>query len=211
LLFNGDGSLQTSCVLPFPTILNQALDVEWLHRRFPRAKLFGAAAMFSGKKDPQPVEAISGACIMIHRKTFEEIGMFSNDYFMYAEDIDLCRKVGIAGQKVYLVNSAGIVHFGGGSSKKQKDRLFGALLMRDSNCRLLRKFRGRGYALLYRMVIGVSALMRLTGLLVWLLPAAVAGRGRNSIEILQRWWHLLMWVFGIRQAPHSLNTGTHDL
>jgi GT2 family glycosyltransferase len=210
LLFNGDGSLQTSCVLPFPTMLNQALDIEWLRRRFPRARLFGAAAVFSKKKEPQIVEAVSGACLMIQRKTFLEIGMFSTEYFMYAEDIDLCVKVRLAGRKVYLINAAEIVHFGGGSSKEQKNRLFGALLMRESNYRLIRTFRGRGNALLYRVSLGVSALVRLMGLLLCLLPAIIAGRVRRSVDISQRWWYLFTWALGITRMPHSFNTGTPD-
>ncbi len=211
LLFNGDGSVQTSCVLPFPTILNQALDIEWLRRRFPRAGLFGTAALFSNKKEPQIVEAISGACIMLRRKTFHKIGMFSNDYFMYSEDIDLCRKVKMTGKHVYLIKTAEITHFGGGSSNEQKNRLFSALLIRESNYRLLRKFRGLGYALCYRLVIGISALVRLAGLLLCLAPAAAVGRGRVIIEILQRWWHLLTWVVGTGQTPSSFNTESPDV
>lgn len=210
LLFNGDGSLQTSCVLPFPTVLNQALDIEWLRRRIPRAGLFGATAIYSKKKEPQIVEALSGACIMLRRTTFLEIGMFSTEYFMYAEDIDLCRKVRIARKKNYLINAAEIVHFGGGSSNEQEDRLFSALLMRESNYRLLCKFRGRGYALLYRLSLGVAALVRLAGLLLCLAPAIITGRGGRSVDIAQRWWNLLTWAVGITRVPHPLYTGAHD-
>jgi len=207
LLFNEDGSLQTSCVLPFPTILNQALDVEWLRRRFPRAGLFGIDAIFTEKKAPQTVEAVSGACIMISRKNFIEIGMFSTEYFMFSEDIDLCRKLTIAGRKVYLINEAEIVHFGGGSSKEQKNRLFSALLIRESNYRLLSKFRGSGYALLYRMSLGGCALVRLAGLFLYLTPAVITGRSQNIIDIIRRWWNLLLWAVGTEIVPNPFNTG----
>jgi len=210
LLFNGDGSLQTSCVLPFPTVLNQVFDIAWLRQRFPRAGLFGSAAIFAKAKLPQTVEAVSGACIMIRRKTFVEVGMFSTGYFMYAEDIDLCRKVRMAGHKVYLINAAEIVHFGGGSSNHQKDRLFSALNIRESNYRLLRKFCGQGYARLYRLSLGVSALMRLAGLLLCLPPAVIAGRGRGIVDISQRWWYLLAWAVGSKRVSHSFSTGTPD-
>jgi GT2 family glycosyltransferase len=211
LLLNGDGSVQTSCVLPFPTIMNQALDLEWLRRRFPRAGLFGAAAIFSAKKEPRIVEAVSGACIMIRRKTFIEIGMFSADYFMYAEDIDLCRKVRMAGLKVYLINAAEIVHFGGGSTKEQKNNLFSAMLIRESNYRLLKKFRGRGYALLYRLTLGCMGILRIAGLLLFLPLAVITGHARTTVAILRRWLHLLTWVMGIRRAPQPLPAGTMDV
>ena len=207
LLLNGDGSLQTSCVLPFPTILNQAMDIEWLRQRFPSAKLFGAAAVFSKKKAPQMVEAISGACIMVRRKIFIDVGMFSTEYFMFAEDIDLCRKVNNAGRKVYLINEAKITHFGGGSSKEQKNRLFSALLIRESNYLLLRKFCGRRYALLYRVSLGACALVRIAGLLLYLVPAVVTGRAIGILAIMQRWFNLLLWAAGIMRAPHPLIKG----
>jgi hypothetical protein len=210
LLVNGDGSLQTSCVLPFPTVLNQALDFEWLRRRFPCAPLFGAAAIFSTKKEPQQVEAISGACIMIHRELFLEIGMFSTDYFMYSEDIDLCRKVSMAGRTVYLINTAKIIHFGSGSSKEQKNSLFGAMLMRESNYRLLRKFRGHGYAFGYRMSIGGMGLIRIAGLLLYLLPAAFTGRAGGVVATVRRWMYLVGWAMGFSRAPRPLHAEARE-
>jgi len=47
-LLNTDGSLQTSCIQSFPTILNQVLDCEWLRRLFPRAG-FGEWRHFAEK------------------------------------------------------------------------------------------------------------------------------------------------------------------
>lgn len=202
LLFNGDGSVQTSCVLPFPTLLNQALDMEWLRKCFPLANLFGMRAIFSKIKAPQSVEAISGACIMLQRKTFIEIGMFSSEYFMYAEDIDLCHKIRMTGKTILLINAAEITHFGGGSSKNRKSMLFGAVLLRESNFKLLRKFRGHGYALLYRLSMGGMGLIRLAGLLLFLAPAIATGRGRPVYGTMQRWWHLLGWALGIHAKSH---------
>ena len=208
LLKNSDSSVQTSCVLPFPTILNQAFDFEWLRRRFPRAKIFGAAAAFSDLQKPQCVDAVSGACIMMSRALFLEIGMFSTDYFMYAEDIDLCHKVKLSDRKVYLVTTAEITHFGGGSSTGSKHSRQSAVLLRDSNFKLLCKFRGRGYAHLYRASLAAAAVARLTALLVMLIPAAVTGRGATVIDALLRWGYLLGWAVRIRSAPHSFGAGT---
>jgi GT2 family glycosyltransferase len=111
-LINTDGSLQTSSILPFPTILNHALNYEPLRLLFPRFPLWGIRPLFE-RADPQfTVQAVSGACIMVRRDVFEEIGMFSTDYFMYSEDIDLCQKIGMAGYKVYFVRTASIIHHG---------------------------------------------------------------------------------------------------
>jgi N-acetylglucosaminyl-diphospho-decaprenol L-rhamnosyltransferase len=203
LLLNGDGSPQTSCVLPFPTIMNQMLDFEWLRKRFPRARFHGGASIFSDKTEPQPVEAVSGACIMMPRAVFLNAGMFSTEYFMYAEDIDLCRKVRMSGRKVYLVNAARIVHFGGASSREQKSNLFGALLMRESNFRLLRKFRGHRYALFYRLSLCAAGLLRIGALLVFLAPAALIGNLSSIVPIIRRWWHVVLWAAGGERVSHG--------
>ena len=201
VLRNADGTVQTSCVLPFPTIANQVLDVEWLRRLFPRAGFFGTGALFSTIVQPRAVEAVSGACIMIPRALFLEAGMFSTDYFMYAEDIDLCHKITLRNKNVYLINAAEIVHYGGGSSQLQKNRLFGALMIRESNYLLLKKFKGKRYAQLYRHSLALAALGRLLVLSACLPVAVVTGHRKRIVEIIQRWWHLFLWAIKI---PHDL-------
>ena len=101
-LLNSDMTMQTSCIQPFPTICNQALDMEVLRGRFPRLKLWGMQALYSDSDIPAVVEVISGACLMVRREVFENIGMFSTDYFMYTEDIDLCYKIRTAGYKATM-------------------------------------------------------------------------------------------------------------
>ena len=98
-LRNADNSVQTSCVMPYPTILNQILDMELLRKRFPRSPLFGMKALFTYANMPQEVEALSGACIMVPKAVFDDVNGFSEDYFMYAEDLDVCRKIRSIGHK----------------------------------------------------------------------------------------------------------------
>ena len=101
-LLNSDGTVQTSCVQAFPTILNQLLNAESLRRRFPRSRLWGMAPLFDAGTKPKLVEAISGACVMLPRLLLEKIGVFSKDYFMYSEDIDLSYKVNAGRIQVLL-------------------------------------------------------------------------------------------------------------
>jgi len=82
----------TSCVQAFPTILNQVLSAAVLRRWIPRSRLWGMQALFSGCNQYSEVDMISGACLMMRRSVFERIGLFSTEYFMYAEDVDLCYK-----------------------------------------------------------------------------------------------------------------------
>jgi hypothetical protein len=180
-LLNTDGTIQTSCIQSFPTILNQVLDAEVLRRRFPRSRLWGMAALFATNERPQPVEAVSGACVLVRRAAFEEVGGFSEEYFMYGEDLDLSHKLRAAGLVNYFVPAAGLVHHGG-SSTAQAPSDFSVVMMRESVWRFLRKTRGRSYAAGYRLALGMAACVRLV-LLV----------GRPAAR---KWRAILKWSLG---------------
>src|SRR5579871_5809019 len=96
-LLNGDGTVQTSSIQKFPTVLNQVLQSERLRLRWPSLPLWGIGPLFSASLVPAKVEAISGACMMLRREVFAAAGLFEESYFMYAEDLDLCYKVRRAG------------------------------------------------------------------------------------------------------------------
>jgi N-acetylglucosaminyl-diphospho-decaprenol L-rhamnosyltransferase len=63
---------------------------------------------------------------MVRRTVFERVHGFSTDYFMYAEDIDLCAKIRKQGLFVKYVPQAEIVHLGGGSSSARARLIFRA-------------------------------------------------------------------------------------
>lgn len=67
-------------------------------------------------------ESISGATMMIRREVYEKIGGLDERYFMYAEDIDYCKRVFDMGWKTYYLSSASIVHLGGESSKQRSTK-----------------------------------------------------------------------------------------
>lgn len=190
-LLNRDFSLQTSCVQAFPSIANQVLGVEWLRLRFPRLRLWGMQALYmKNAKALVDVDAVSGACMMVLREAFEEAGGFSTEYFMYAEEVDLCYKIHRAGWTVAYVPDAEIVHFGGESSKKQRD-VFADIVMRESTFKFMRKFRGRVYAALYRAAILASAAVRLAILSPFLL---IPRRDRSDlVRICRKWYKIGAW------------------
>jgi len=110
-LLNTDLTLQTSCILPFPTLANQLFDIEWLKRRTPRWRLGAWVRSFRGRP-PQEVEAVSGACMVVPRRVFEQVKGFSEDYFMYSEDVDLCYKISHAGYAVIYNPTVELIHHG---------------------------------------------------------------------------------------------------
>ena len=63
---------------------------------------------------------LSGACILTRRSLLEEIGLFDEDFFLFFEDIDLCRRIRKNGWELIFLPQAKIFHMGGGSTAKLK-------------------------------------------------------------------------------------------
>lgn len=159
-LLNSDSSLQSSCIQSLPTLLNQLLDSDFLRRKWPRSALWGMAPLYEAAQNPRRVEATSGACLMIRRNAFLRVGLFSEEYFMYAEDLDLAYKLRRAGYQNYYVPEATVVHHGGNSSQHAAST-FAAVMMPEAIWRFLRKTRGKTYGLGYRAIMCVSSIGRI--------------------------------------------------
>ncbi|MGY2897561.1 N-acetylglucosaminyl-diphospho-decaprenol L-rhamnosyltransferase [Curtobacterium sp. PvP017] len=62
-----------------------------------------------------PVEWVTGACFVVARRTWDEVGGLSERWFMYAEDIEFCHRVRRAGRRVWLAPEARATHLVGQS------------------------------------------------------------------------------------------------
>ena len=70
---------------------------------------------------------VSGAALFVPRKTFALLGGFDENFFMYFEDNDLCRRIRKTGKKVLYFPETAILHLSGKSSRdlqKQKAHFF---------------------------------------------------------------------------------------
>jgi len=84
---------------------------------FPKAKTF--SKYYEGhlpENENNPVEVLSGACMMIRREVFEKINGFDERFFMYGEDIDLSIRIIQAGYKNYYLGTITVTHLKGGST-----------------------------------------------------------------------------------------------
>jgi GT2 family glycosyltransferase len=194
-LLNTDCSLQTSCVQSYPRILNQLLDSEALRNWFPESSLWGTAVLYERSYQPLRVEGISGACMLISHEVFWHVSGFSEEYFMYYEDMDLCRKVQRAGRRNYLVPGAEVVHHGGKSSGGASTR-FSSIMMAESAWRYFAKEHGAGWALLFRLCLAGKAFSRSILLsLAYVAPASNSRRERLR-RSLRKWTAVFRWAIG---------------
>jgi GT2 family glycosyltransferase len=186
-LLNADLSIQTSCIQTFPTILNQVLDSDYLRNRWPNARLWGTAPLYSDRTVPASVEVISGACLMIDRDTFEKVGMFTEEYFMYAEDLDLCYQVRRAGRVNYYVGDATVIHYGGTSSVPQR-----ATVMKwKAILRFCKKTRGPIYGFAFRLAMSVMAIVRLCAIAAMSLFGNIFGKKAATHSVFAKWGAIL--------------------
>jgi N-acetylglucosaminyl-diphospho-decaprenol L-rhamnosyltransferase len=69
---------------------------------------------------PVKVECVFGAAILIHKNIFEKLGGFDEKYFLYYEDIDLCKRVNTLGKQIYYYPSVTVKHIVGGVKSNKK-------------------------------------------------------------------------------------------
>jgi GT2 family glycosyltransferase len=126
-LVHGDGSFQHSA-FAFPGLSQIALDFFPIHHRlldsrlngrYPR-RLYEAGQAF-------PVDHPLGAALMVRAEVLAQMGGFDERYFMYCEEIDLCRRIRAAGWEIYCLPQAEIVHLVGQSTGQFRDRMYVAL------------------------------------------------------------------------------------
>jgi GT2 family glycosyltransferase len=205
-LLNSDGSLQTSCVQTYPSILNQLLDSDLLRRRFPRSSLWGMSALFQAGKAPSNVDAISGACFMVKREVFQRVGGFTESYFMYVEDLELSYKITKAGFKILYLPDCEVVHHGGKSSAQQSN-YFVNLQQKQALVQFFLSTKGEGYAGCYRALIAAAAVMRMMLVSLSFLAGPLAFRGTDRKQLLGKWSAVFRWAAGFSSRANAPTSG----
>jgi GT2 family glycosyltransferase len=103
----------------FPRLRSTFAQALFLHRVFRRAawadELVRDPAAYARAWDP---EWVSGACILVRRSVLEQLGGWDADFFLYCEDVDLCRRIREAGYEVRYEPGAVVVHSEGASSPR---------------------------------------------------------------------------------------------
>lgn len=113
---NSDLSHQPSC-RSFPTLWNLFVESTFLYIPFKRSRIFGSYHMTHFDYTTlMPVDVVMGAFMMIRKKVVDQIGLFDEEYFMYAEETDFCFRAKNHGFKTFYYPNAKIIHHGGGST-----------------------------------------------------------------------------------------------
>lgn len=195
-LLNTDGSLQTSCIMPYPSLFNLLFDIEYLKIKSFKFPAWGISSLFKDGPGPWQIEALSGACIMVKHETFKQINGFSEEYFMYAEDLDLCMKINRTSSKNLYLPQAIITHHGGGATGSKRPGKFSTVLSRESMYILLQKFHGVAYSESYKKLMVISAIIRIVLLFPFLLVSFLTGKKGNTYNTFEKWCFIFSWGIG---------------
>lgn len=110
-LRNEDGSPQNTGVR-FPTNWNILVEALFLDRVFPRSRVFGRhKELFADQDAPRKVQYVQGACLMLRTEVARTIGDMDEQFFLYFEEVDWCKRMYDAGYSVYMCPSAVVTHF----------------------------------------------------------------------------------------------------
>lgn len=169
---DGTGKLQLSWG-SFPTfvsemyrkLLHHRLSVnDWLVRDYLEEK-FGSAT---------EVDWVSGSCLLARREALFDSGLLDEHYFMYFEDIDLCRRISDAGWGIHYEPDTTILHYGGISAKKNILKIL--VEYRRSQLYFTRKYYGLNGILLLKSLLIIKSLANLGRYAVIYLASSVMAR-----------------------------------
>ena len=118
-MIDGTGRFLKESKRGFPYPSASFFKMTGLARLFPRSKIFSSYYMGHLDEDHiQAVDVLSGAFMMIKKNVLNKTGGFDEQFFMYAEDIDLSYRIDKAGFKNYYLPATTIIHFKGESTQK---------------------------------------------------------------------------------------------
>jgi GT2 family glycosyltransferase len=152
-LVGRDYSWQPSARM-FPSIWTDALVMTGLSGRFPKSRVFGHFdRTWADQSAPAAVDWVPGAFSIIRAEVLERVGFFDPAFFLYSEEVDLCRRIRAAGYQIWYWPDIVVIHIGGESSRQIK-----TMEMSSSGAQLIR-WRMRSTLLYYRKHHGSAAWM----------------------------------------------------
>jgi len=150
-LVGRDDSWQPSARM-FPSLTTDLFVMTGLAGKFPKSRLFGKFdRTWADPMEPCECDWVPGAFSIIRAEALKKAGLFDPEFFLYSEEVDLCRRIRQAGYKIMYWPDIVVTHIGGESSRQIK-----SLEMSKSGAQLT-LWRMRSTLLYYRKHHGAAA------------------------------------------------------
>jgi len=185
-----DGKLQTRICGNLPSLCTLFNESFFLSRLFPRLALFPGLHREGLAAPVTEVGWISGVCMLFRREAYQKVNGFDPDFFLYAEDIDICLRLKNLGWPVYHMHNIAIRHYRGGSSQSNQKKIDNSVLQQRHLLKVFAKNAAKWEILTARVIISLGLILRL------IVAAAGAAAGKNGYRILlASSWRRLQDVF----------------
>lgn len=103
----------------FPTIWHVFVGLSGLATRYPKSRIFGAFDRTWASPNMQTdVDWVPGAFSIMRREALAKAGLFDPQFFLYCEEVDLCRRIKSTGLRVLYLPDVVVTHIGGESSRQ---------------------------------------------------------------------------------------------
>jgi GT2 family glycosyltransferase len=123
-LVSRNGAWQPSA-RTFHSIWIDAIVMTGLAVRFPRSRIFGTPdRTWADADEPAQVDWVPGAFSILRREALAKTGLFDPAFFLYYEEVDLCRRVKAAGFRVLYWPDVVVTHVGGESGRQLRSLKF---------------------------------------------------------------------------------------
>ncbi len=90
--------------------------IDYLGYPFCRGRIFDTLEKDSGQYNTEmPVFWATGACLVVRKDAFFQVGMLDDTFFAHQEEIDLCWRLQKSGYQIYVFPQSTVYHVGGGT------------------------------------------------------------------------------------------------
>ena len=148
-LRHADGAPQDSA-FRFPGLAQVFLDL-FPVPRLARTRLNGRYPRDGRGGSPFEVDHPLGACMLVRRAAWDDVGELDEGYFMYVEEVDWCRRARARGWQVWHHPGAVAVHVGGAATRQQPAAMWEQLWR--SRLRYYARHHGPAYNRLVRWLV----------------------------------------------------------
>jgi len=135
-----DGGIQSSR-RRFPSLLTGFFESTWLQALAPRALLRRYYVKDRPDHAISQVDWVMGACLLVRRDVYQQVGPLDEGYFMYSEEMEWQRRMGDAGWQVVYFPQAQVIHHEGKSSEQVAAQRH--IYFQRSKLRYFRQYHGR--------------------------------------------------------------------
>lgn len=176
-LLNPDGTHQLSCDYT-PQALYDALRPfsTWLR------------PLRCNPHHPTEVGNVCGACMLVRRKTAEQVGLLDPDFDpLYSEEEDWCYRIRQAGWKIYHLPQAKVIHYG--SQTMNRAPLHKLEKLYEKKTLFFRKHYGFGAVWTFKATLLISSMIKV---LAWTLVYPLRRQVAAPKIVVHR--HVMKWA-----------------